>query len=74
LPLRGGNGNGPAIAGADDGAGGRETYERIAEALVADAELGAELRATEGTSGTAERMEHAGLECARRLVLAGRVA
>jgi hypothetical protein len=70
---RGGNGNGPTIAGADDRPGGDETHERIAEALVTDVKLGAELRAAERAS-PAKRLEHEGVEIARRLVLAGGLA
>ncbi len=73
--LRGGNGNGPSVAGADDGACVGEAHECVAESLVADAELGAELRTTEGTPCAAQSVEHEGLEIARHVVvLGGRVA
>ena len=74
LLLRGGNGNGPSVAGTDDGAVRGETHEGIAEALVADAELDAQLRAAEGTSGAAKSVEHEGVEIARHVVLGVRVA
>lgn len=74
LLLRGGNGNGPSVAGTDEGAGRDETDEGIAEPLVAYAELGAELRTTEGAAGAAERGEHERIEIALRVVLDGRVA
>jgi hypothetical protein len=71
--LRGWNGNGPAVASADDGAGRDETHQGIAEPLVADAELSAQLRAAEGTSGAAKNVEHEGIEVARSLVLDGQI-
>ena len=72
--LRGGNGNGPSVAGADDVAAGDETHEGIAEALVADAELGAQLRAAEGTPGASKSVEHEGIEIVRHVMLGGNVA
>jgi len=71
--LRGGNGNGPSVAGSNDGAARDETRERIAEPLVADAELGAKLRAAAG-AGPAKSVEHDGVEIARGVVLYGVLA
>ena len=72
--LRGGNGNGPTIAVANDGAGRDEAHESIAEPFVADAELRAELCAAEGTVGASKRVEYEGIEIARRVVVGGRIA
>ena len=74
LLLRDGNGNGPSVAGTNDGAGRDETHEGIAEALVANAELDAKLRATEGSARAAESVEHEGIEIARHVELGGRIA
>jgi len=72
--LRGGNGNDPSVAVAKDGAGRDETHEGIAETLVADAELGAKLRTTEGSARAGKGVEDERLEIARRVVLGGRIA
>lgn len=66
--LRGGNGNGPAIALAHERAGSGEADESLAEALVADAKLGAKLRAAERTVGAREPVEEEAVEIARRIV------
>jgi hypothetical protein len=57
LLLRSGNGNGPAIADAGDGAGCGEARQRIAEALVADAQLGSELGAADRPTGASEDVQ-----------------
>ncbi len=72
--MRGGNGNDPSVAGADEGAGRDETHEGITEPLVADAELCAQLRAAEGTAGAAKSVDHERIEIARRIVLDRHVA
>ena len=69
LLLREGNGNGPAIGIANDGAGGRESNEGVAEALVSDAELIAKLRAGEGPRCGAKGFEETALEIAHGVLL-----
>ena len=56
---------------AKDGAGGDEARQRVAQALVADVELGAELGAAERAAGTSEEIEHAAIDLARRFELGG---
>lgn len=60
--LREGNGNGPAIGVANDGAGGGETEKRVAETFVANAELVTKLRAAERVRRGAERVDDAAIE------------
>ena len=71
--LRNGNGNAPSIAGANDSAGGDEPGESVAETLVANAELDAELGATEGMANAAEHVEQEAVEIAGRIGFEGRV-
>ncbi|HEU4732647.1 MAG TPA: hypothetical protein VFT22_32350 [Kofleriaceae bacterium] len=56
---------------AKAGAGGEEARQGIAQALVADVELGAELGAAERAAGASEEIEHAAIELARRFDLGG---
>ena len=56
---------------AKDGAGGDEARQRVAQALVADVELGAKLEAAERAAGASEEIEHAAIDLARRGDLSG---
>jgi len=69
LLLREGNGNGPSVGVAHDGAGGDQARERVADALVPDAKFIAELRAGERASGATEDIDVAALEIARGIIL-----
>ena len=71
LLLRSGNGNGPTIGGAEDGTGGDEAGERVAEALVADAELGTELGAAEGPAGSGKEIKDAAIDLVGRIGVGG---
>ncbi len=72
LLLRSGNGNGPTIGGAEDGAIGDEARQRVAKALVADVELGADLGAAERAGRTSEQIDHAALDLAGGIGVAER--
>lgn len=67
LLLRSGNGNGPTIGSAEDGASGDEARQRVAKALVADVEFCAELRAAERAAHASEQVDHAAIELAWRI-------
>jgi hypothetical protein len=63
--LRSGNRNGPAVSSvssAYDRAGGGEPRERVAEALVAHAEFGAELGVAQRRPGARESLEEAAVQ------------
>lgn len=71
LLLRSGNGNGPTIGGAEDSARGDEACERVAEALVADAEFGTELGAAERTTGAHQEIEDTAIDVVGRIGIGG---
>jgi len=69
LLLREGNGNGPSVAIADHRSGRRESGERVADALVPDAELVPEVSAAERPAGALEGLDETSFQIARWIFL-----